>query len=841
MPKQLFAYSRPRGSEFLLPRGKSSQPGPSARQGSIAAWLLLGLCWAGWPGNLPAHYIVLKDGYTLHGKLQRENFTFYDSASGTYMKMNRPEGFFMIDDGARRVYFSHRQVQAIQDESLDGEAELIKLQRPITRLDSWKLPGGQYAGFTPWNERWDRVLKLDADRGKVQISQHLSILTPYYARVDSKSYNWSPHYLTAEFNPDELRRIILLHPDIKITPTTKDTAKRRYKVFRFFVQAGMLEAAQAELDRIQQDLPDQKEQIEAGREELKKRYAAKLVDLVEQAQKAGRHDWVQGSVAQLLRQDLDEKLQVRVRILQASYETINKNLAQARRWLSQLPARVADSQLRAIFTDAAQAIRSQLNPDSIGRLEAFLTFAEQAEREPNRPEGSPEALMALAVSGWLLGNNAAETKVDTAARLWRTRELVLEYQRTTEFGARRQLLEEYEKGAAVPFDVLAQVIRSLPPAEPLNPAGLSTVPAPSTFPSLANGLSAAILAAQQMAPVARFSLEAELPWSVRKGPAYQVQLPPEYHLGRSYPVLFVLHDSGEKPEVMLQRWGLRAAQQGYLLVAPEWERGIQPTYQYTAEEHRAVVDVLRDLVRRFSIDPDRVFVTGLGEGGTMAYDVGLSHPDLFAGIIPMNGRPRFHIRSYRPNAQYLPFYVAAGEVGENAKDTRLTFENWIPKGYPALWVQYKHRGVEWFDGEVPYIFDWMNRKKRAQAFPLLGAEEFQSMRPSDNHFYWLSAEQLNERHVNDARTWSNKVLPATLQARVNEGNQISVNGHGFKRVTVWLGQGMIDFEKPVSVNVNSQLFLGNRRIRPSLAELLEDFYQRGDRERLYWAKLELTL
>ena len=35
---------------------------------------------------------------------------------------------------------------------------------------------------------------------------------------------------------------------------------------------------------------------------------------------------------------------------------------------------------------------------------------------------------------------------------------------------------------------------------------------------------------------------------------YLLQLPPEYRHGRNYPVLIVLHQSGEEPEDMLKRW-----------------------------------------------------------------------------------------------------------------------------------------------------------------------------------------------------------------------------------------------------------------------------------------------
>src|SRR5262249_2872454 len=163
-----------------------------------------------------------------------------------------------------------------------------------------------------------------------------------------------------------------------------------------------------------------------------------------------------------------------------------------------------------------------------------------------------------------------------------------------------------------------------------------------------------------------------------------------------------------KATSMLQRWRKAAADHGYILAAPDWERGLAANYGYTEREHDTVLDTLRDLRRRFQIDSDRVFLFGLGEGGKMAFDVGLWHPDLFAGVIPMGAAPEFHARRYWRNAQLTPFYVVNGtRAGESATQLRDQFTNWSQRHFASLWVEYKGRGIEWLGGEVPHVFDWM--------------------------------------------------------------------------------------------------------------------------------------
>ncbi len=344
---------------------------------------------------------------------------------------------------------------------------------------------------------------------------------------------------------------------------------------------------------------------------------------------------------------------------------------------------------------------------------------------------------------------------------------------------------------------------------------------------------------------------------VGKGTTYTLRLPPEYHPGRAYPVLIALHGADEAGKDMMQRLADHAGKHGYILAAPDWDRGTDGQYTYSAEEHAAVLDTLRDLRLHFNVDADRIFLLGYGEGGNMAWDVGLAHPDLFAGVVPISGQPRFHARNYWPNAMVLPFYCVWGEYiggpgidkksNGNLVNYNMFKEHWIPSGFPAIGVQYKGRGLEWFAGEVPDIFEWMSQKRRQNPSAKVGfkdtdAGEFaayqRTMRAGDNRFYWLSFG-LADRRVTEARNWNGNAKFATISAKIADGNQIGVYGDGVRQVTVWLARGMIDFDKPVIVRVNYTIKLNGVKIKPSLETLMEDFYQRGDRARLYVARIDL--
>ena len=142
-------------------------------------------------------------------------------------------------------------------------------------------------------------------------------------------------------------------------------------------------------------------------------------------------------------------------------------------------------------------------------------------------------------------------------------------------------------------------------------------------------------------------------------------------------------------------------------------------------------------------------------------------------------------------------------------------------------VQYRGRGAEWFEAEVPTMFEWMARKRRTTPVTQLGrfgqqglGDEFQSMRATDNRFYWITSEAISPNCLNRVPGWSARVLPARLQASINPGmNTIYISQTGFRQLTVWLARdARLDFDKPVTVRVNGDIVVSNRKVQPSLVD-----------------------
>src|SRR5262249_23302686 len=120
--------------------------------------------------------------------------------------------------------------------------------------------------------------------------------------------------------------------------------------------------------------------------------------------------------------------------------------------------------------------------------------------------------------------------------------------------------------------------------------------------------------------------------------------------------------------------------------------------------------------------------------------------------------------------------------------------------------------------------------------------EFKTFRSTDNRFYWLSAGGVRDAFLNEAGSaWNVTRQPAFMTAHIASNNQVIVNTRGVEDVTLWFPAALVNFEKPVTVRMNGQVQWNNKALPQSLVTLLEDFYERSDRQRLMLAKLRLRV
>ncbi|MBI2875576.1 MAG: hypothetical protein HYY20_01700 [Candidatus Tectomicrobia bacterium] len=138
-------------------------------------------------------------------------------------------------------------------------------------------------------------------------------------------------------------------------------------------------------------------------------------------------------------------------------------------------------------------------------------------------------------------------------------------------------------------------------------------------------------------------------------PRYTLYVPESYRPDREWPLIVAMHGGGGNDNDFIWLWLRQARSKGYLLVAPK-----SMDLTWTPKDIRVVLMAIEEVRSIYRINPKGIFLTGVSDGGTFSYEVGLRHPELFAAIAPVAGglMPWFDFEK----ARGLPVYILHGSL-----------------------------------------------------------------------------------------------------------------------------------------------------------------------------------
>lgn len=771
------------------------------RSGCTAALLLLCLVLSPARGD----ELLLKNGLRLKGTV----LPISGLNAPTIAQNNNTEVpvamFWMCDDGVRRFFVPRRFAEEMLAEDM---SRTVTFQLTHQRSGSKGIPVtiGRFEK-TDFDRYGRRTITLRTVRGPEPVQQAITQIRPEYLKVESTSHSWTIGLDLSAIPLETLRQVI--SQDSDFDPKRPEDRKA---VVAFFVQAGMYQQAREELETMAGEFPELAGWAEETRREVAHLTALQALQEIRRRQEAGQHQFAAEYAAVFPPERVSADVLREAREIAASYARLRQQADAARMQLDLLQAEIDPQQAQRLAPLRA-ALLTELHPETVPRLEPFL----RAETDDSL---SPAEKLALAYSAWVLGSADALTRLEETIRLWDARFLLLEYLRAGDNPTRRQmLLDELIRTEGVSLPRVVQMIPRLPPPLASGPAEPGLV---QTF-------------------------DVEDAWQQVRH-RYSVVLPPEYSPQHAYPLLVVLHAAGMSPEQALAVWAgdqerLGPAQRfGYVTIAPHYADPQDRSHSYDARSHAAVLDSIHDARRRFRIDSDRVYLTGHGMGGDACFDVAMSHPGVFAGAIPINGVSDRYCMYYRGNAPDLAWYVVGGErdgderglnLDRNARDLNFM----MTRGHNVLYCEYKARGFEMYAEELPRIFQWMAAQRRA---PLPRDWDVNILRPSDTSFHWLRVSGLPPR-LSEPILWDatprRAPRPLTIRGKITLANTIHLE-HPGQHSTVWLSPQFVDFDQRIRIHHKGRQSFYDF-VTPSLGDLLEDLRVRGDRERLYWAKVEL--
>ncbi|MFD1003506.1 prolyl oligopeptidase family serine peptidase [Ohtaekwangia kribbensis] len=288
---------------------------------------------------------------------------------------------------------------------------------------------------------------------------------------------------------------------------------------------------------------------------------------------------------------------------------------------------------------------------------------------------------------------------------------------------------------------------------------------------------------------------------------YGLYLPKNYDEKKKYPLVIMLHGAGSNHRLSLRRVFGKSNANGETDVEatrifPEWKdveyivaspyaRG---TMGYQGVAEKDVMDVLADVKSRFSIDEDRIYLTGLSMGGGGTLWIGLTRPDIWAALFPVCPAPPKGTDDLIPNALNLPMFFHHGDQDQAVPVS--VSRDWTKRlkdvGVNVSYTEYP--GVNHNSWENAYkdeaAFEWFSKFKRNK-FP--DRVLFNSRNYKYSSAYWVRFDQLTPGTL------------ATIDAKFTAPNQLDITASNLGAFTLQLkGHPKFDASKPLQVTVNGK-------------------------------------
>ena len=774
--------------------------------------------------------LELTNGLTVSGtiaELPSMNENPFGAAGGGV----KAQPIVMVDDGLRRTYMYRRAMVRGEPRQVRGVERTIDFKFTAP-LGGKAIAGlGSLLGVSPFNEFARRVVHVRGPKGEdFSILQGIIELNSRYAKVESLNDRppiiWDQRIATSSIDSKTLRAIFkrrLMQPNLD--PGSK--LDLRLEHVRFFIDAQRFGDARKELRDTLDEFPDEA-QLNKQLVGITEMEASQIIREAQRRAEVGQEDFARQIFATFRPKKVGRITRLEV---QDAIAKLDKNQAAVDGLMAALRQKVGklDPNQVAALTPLMDEIKQGLSPYTLPRMSGF-SLAQNTDLPV-------DSLVAMAISGWLMGSGQDLQNLSVATSLIAVRDLVAEYLATDDAGRRSSILEELANLEGAEPDFVARMLPLLAPSRPF-PEGTENADVKGMF----------VVGRDEPAG------------SVEVSPRYAIQLPPDYDPLRQYPCIVALHPSQGTPEQQLDWWagpwnqgmgyqgmgfrGGHATRHGYIVVAPAWTRPGQGEYEYTPREHQRVLMALRDAMRRASIDADRVFIAGHGAGATAAWDIAVAHPEFWAGAIPISPDPGKTITHYFPNAEQVPLYVVVGNLDRVHSKNNHAFsgilDDYLNPRADAMVVMYRGWGSAYFFDEIHYLFDWMNVSRHRSRREIPKEIDHVTMRHGDEFFWWLELDGMKDGTAIDPILWNQakRIRGKKVEANVNANNQIRISAAPAERFTVWMRPGMgIDLNQSVIIRYGSRRF--EHTYDRSLKPMLEDVRTRADRKRPFWTSQQV--
>ena len=326
---------------------------------------------------------------------------------------------------------------------------------------------------------------------------------------------------------------------------------------------------------------------------------------------------------------------------------------------------------------------------------------------------------------------------------------------------------------------------------------------------------------------------------------YGLYVPSTYDPANAHSLVVCLHGAGFTGDSYLKRWVPRLKNR-FILVCPTISMGAW----WTRQGEDVVLATIQTIRSRYHIDPDRILLTGMSNGGIGAWIIGMHHAPVFAGVAPMASGIDTVLYPFLDNLRQTSVYVIHG-VHDQIMPVTLSrdlvnemVERKISHVYREHNLSHPHAGGHFFPREeLPGLVEWFDQQRRD---PLPRTVTVVRDATHLTNFDWVRIDAtdriaaFSENLIDSRDEFIKGKVYARVEAQIHPDNRIVVNTNRVRRFSVFLNEELVDFSKPVTVKTNGKVVY-QQTVQPSLHTLLHQARLRQDPEKIFPVQLTINI
>jgi len=327
--------------------------------------------------------------------------------------------------------------------------------------------------------------------------------------------------------------------------------------------------------------------------------------------------------------------------------------------------------------------------------------------------------------------------------------------------------------------------------------------------------------------------------------SYGLFVPSAYDPDVALPLVVCLHGAGFTGDSYLERWATRLGEWS-ILACPTTMAGTW----WTRPSEELVLATIETVRAHYRIDPDRIYLTGMSNGGIGAWIIGMHHAPRFAAVAPMASGIDDVLFPFLENLRHTPLYVIHG-----ARDRIMPV--WLSRNVTnelaRLGIAYTYREHEWTHPhagghffprqELPALVEWF-RKQHRDPYPRSVTVVRDASHLTD--FGWVRIDatdriaMFSEQLIDEHGELIKNHVYAKLAVDVRGENHIEVTTDRVRRYTLFLNGALIDYSRPVTVVTNGGTSF-HGPVTPQVETLLRNARRRQDVDTLFPAQLTIDV